>query len=186
MDEKRQDMPNEARQAAGSNAADTQVIPVLQEQVTVGKRVVETGKVQISKTVTEDQTSVSIPLTREEYDVERIPVNQVVETPPPALRYEGDTAIIPVLREVLVVLDGFDELLQATGVSQTRYLTLISEFQQELQDMGRPAVFVVTSDPDIARAAAGAGAEVVAEIRPLGMNRAAVLGRRHALSSRPR
>ena len=96
-------MPNEARQAAGSNAADTQVIPVLQEQVTVGKRVVETGKVQISKTVTEDQTSVSIPLMREEYDVERIPVNQVVETPPPALRYEGDTAIIPVLREVLVV-----------------------------------------------------------------------------------
>lgn len=47
------------------------------------------------------------------------------------------------------------------------------------------AVFVVTSDPDIARAAAAAGAEVVAEIRPLGMNRAAVLGRRHALSSRP-
>ncbi|MFC3893912.1 NACHT domain-containing protein [Lentzea rhizosphaerae] len=45
----------------------------------------------------------------------------------------------------VVVLDGFDELLQATGVSQTRYLTQISEFQQELQDMGRPAVFVVTS-----------------------------------------
>ncbi len=45
----------------------------------------------------------------------------------------------------VVVLDGFDELLQATGVSQTRYLTVIAEFQQTLQDMGRPAVFVVTS-----------------------------------------
>ena len=45
----------------------------------------------------------------------------------------------------LVVLDGFDELLQATGVSQTRYLTIIAEFQQRLEDMGRPAVFVVTS-----------------------------------------
>ncbi|MGW6928640.1 NACHT domain-containing protein [Lentzea sp. NPDC054927] len=45
----------------------------------------------------------------------------------------------------LVVLDGFDELLQATGVSQTRYLTVIAEFQQRLEDMGRPAVFVVTS-----------------------------------------
>ncbi|WP_112268379.1 NACHT domain-containing protein [Lentzea terrae] len=45
----------------------------------------------------------------------------------------------------VVMLDGFDELLQATGVSQTRYLTVIAEFQQKLQDMGRPAVFVVTS-----------------------------------------
>ena len=39
----------------------------------------------------------------EQYDVERVPVNQVVDTPPPAMRYEGDTTIIPVLREVLVV-----------------------------------------------------------------------------------
>lgn len=45
----------------------------------------------------------------------------------------------------VVVLDGFDELLQATGVSQTRYLSVIAEFQQTLEDMGRPAVFVVTS-----------------------------------------
>ncbi|MFD4668302.1 NACHT domain-containing protein [Lentzea sp. NPDC058450] len=45
----------------------------------------------------------------------------------------------------LVILDGFDELLQATGVSQTRYLTVIAEFQQRLEDMDRAAVFVVTS-----------------------------------------
>jgi uncharacterized protein (TIGR02271 family) len=104
MDKQQQSAPQAQQQASSSNAAEaTQVIPVLQEQVTVGKRVVETGKVRISKTVTEDQTSVSIPLMHEEYDVERVPVNQVVETPPPALRYEGETAIIPVLREVLVV-----------------------------------------------------------------------------------
>ncbi|MFJ5991625.1 NACHT domain-containing protein [Lentzea sp. NPDC092896] len=45
----------------------------------------------------------------------------------------------------LVLLDGFDELLQATGVSQTQYLTKIAELQQRFEDMGRPAVFVVTS-----------------------------------------
>ncbi|SFR27707.1 hypothetical protein SAMN04488564_111187 [Lentzea waywayandensis] len=45
----------------------------------------------------------------------------------------------------VVVLDGFDELLQSTGVSQSRYLTVIAEFQQTLIGMGRPAVFVVTS-----------------------------------------
>jgi 2-phospho-L-lactate guanylyltransferase len=47
------------------------------------------------------------------------------------------------------------------------------------------AVLVVTSDPDIARDAREAGAEVVAEPHPLGMNRAAVLGRRRALEARP-
>lgn len=47
------------------------------------------------------------------------------------------------------------------------------------------AVLVVTSDPDIARDASAAGAQVVAERRPLGMDRAAALGRRRALAARP-
>ncbi|MFS8099154.1 hypothetical protein LFM09_18675 [Lentzea alba] len=45
----------------------------------------------------------------------------------------------------LVILDGLDELMQATGVSQTRYLTVIEEFQSKLLAKGRPAIFVVTS-----------------------------------------
>jgi hypothetical protein len=45
----------------------------------------------------------------------------------------------------VVILDGLDELLQATGVSQTRYLSHIAEFQQRIEDMGRPAAFIVTS-----------------------------------------
>jgi uncharacterized protein (TIGR02271 family) len=80
-----------------------QTIPVIEEQVRVSKRMVETGKVHISKKVTEQQTSVSLPLIQEQFDVERVPVNQVVDTRPAAMRYEGDTTIIPVLREVMVV-----------------------------------------------------------------------------------
>ncbi|MFI5562496.1 NACHT domain-containing protein [Amycolatopsis japonica] len=45
----------------------------------------------------------------------------------------------------VVVLDGFDELLQATGVSQTDYLKNVVRFQQECQDAGRPVVVIVTS-----------------------------------------
>ncbi|MFI6102190.1 NACHT domain-containing protein [Lentzea sp. NPDC051213] len=45
----------------------------------------------------------------------------------------------------VVILDGLDELMQATGVSQTRYLTAIEEFQADLLARNRPAVFVVTS-----------------------------------------
>jgi len=35
--------------------------------------------------------------------MERKPINQYVDTAPAASRYEGDTLIIPVLKEVLVV-----------------------------------------------------------------------------------
>ncbi|MGW4211048.1 NACHT domain-containing protein [Lentzea sp. NPDC004789] len=45
----------------------------------------------------------------------------------------------------VVILDGLDELMQATGVSQTRYLTTIERFQEELLAKNRPAAFVVTS-----------------------------------------
>lgn len=46
-------------------------------------------------------------------------------------------------------------------------------------------VLVVTSDKTIAKNSIGAGAMVVPEGSPLGMNRAAALGRRHALSAAP-
>ena len=47
------------------------------------------------------------------------------------------------------------------------------------------AVLVVTGDEDIALDAVRAGAKVVAEPRPMGMNRAAALGRRRAVAARP-
>lgn len=46
-------------------------------------------------------------------------------------------------------------------------------------------VYVVTSDPHIAIDAAAASACVVPEGAPVGMNRAAALGRRHALGASP-
>jgi uncharacterized protein (TIGR02271 family) len=121
MEERRQPQ-TDAQRAAESNSdnQDTnRVIPVMQEQVTVGKRQVETGKVRISKKVTEDKTSVSLPLMREQYDVERVPVNQVVDTPPPAMRQEGDTAIIPVLREVMVVQKRY-EIVEEIRITKRR------------------------------------------------------------------
>lgn len=46
-------------------------------------------------------------------------------------------------------------------------------------------VLVVTGDPEISRDATKLGAVVVPEGRPMGMNRAAVLGREYALRARP-
>ncbi len=81
----------------------TERIPVIEEQLSVGKRIVETGRVVISKQVTERQETVDIPLNRDEVQVERVLINRYVDSPPAAVRHEGDTMIISVLEEVVVV-----------------------------------------------------------------------------------
>ncbi|MDQ4140966.1 MAG: YsnF/AvaK domain-containing protein [Bacteroidota bacterium] len=80
----------------------TNDIPVVEEYVQVGKRIVETGRVRIIKTVNEEEAHVEAPLLQEEVNVERVPVNQYIETAPP-VRYEGDVMIIPVIQEVVVI-----------------------------------------------------------------------------------
>src|SRR5262249_24348601 len=45
----------------------------------------------------------------------------------------------------VVMLDGFDELLQATGVSQTDFLVRVMAFQEREADQGRPLAVIVTS-----------------------------------------
>src|SRR5215207_9091270 len=78
------------------------VIPVIQEQATVKKRVIETGKVHVRKQVREYEELVDIPHMQEEIRVQRVPVNRFVDEPP-KVRTEGETTIIPVLEERYVV-----------------------------------------------------------------------------------
>jgi uncharacterized protein (TIGR02271 family) len=78
------------------------VLPVLEEVLDVQTRRVETGRVRLHKTVHTREVLVDEPLVREEVIIERVPVNRVVEGPIP-VRYEGDTMIVSVLEEVLVV-----------------------------------------------------------------------------------
>jgi uncharacterized protein (TIGR02271 family) len=78
------------------------VIPVIEESVQIGKKWVETAKVHIYKTVSENKESIDLPLKHEEVKVERVEVNAFADTIPPAVRYEGETMIIPVLKEVVV------------------------------------------------------------------------------------
>jgi uncharacterized protein (TIGR02271 family) len=105
------------------------VIPVIQEQVKVDKQSVGTGKVQIRKTITEELADVNIPVIEESYKVEMIPVNKVVDTPPEAVRYEGDTMIIPVLREVVVVQKRY-EIVEEVRLTKTKTET---EFNQQVR-----------------------------------------------------
>lgn len=79
-------------------------IPVTQEVLQVGKRLVETGRgVRVHKTVTETVVRIDEPLMQQGLDIEHVAVNAWVEGAPPVQRHEGDTLVVPVLEEVLVI-----------------------------------------------------------------------------------
>ncbi len=77
-------------------------IPVIEERAKVEKHLVESGTVRIEKKVHKEDVVLDIPVEHEEMEVKRVEINQYVQTAPPAMRYEGDTMIISVLKEVTV------------------------------------------------------------------------------------
>jgi len=81
---------------------DELVIPIVAETLDIQKRVIVTGGVRVIKTVTERDEVADEPLLREEVSVERVSINQIIEGPR-GTRQEGDTLIIPLMEEVLVI-----------------------------------------------------------------------------------
>ncbi len=90
------------RAERGRDEEETVVVPVVAERLDVQKRKVETGGVRIKKVVREREEIIDEPLIREEVQVKRVPVNRVVEGPIP-VRHVGNTMIVSLLEEVLVV-----------------------------------------------------------------------------------
>jgi uncharacterized protein (TIGR02271 family) len=77
-------------------------LPVIEEELQVDKRIVEGGKVRVHKTVHEENILVDETLHRDVVDVQRVAVNRVIDSPA-VVREEGDTTIIPVMEEIVVV-----------------------------------------------------------------------------------
>lgn len=104
----RADAPGNAGDATARAASkgryeeETVVVPVVAETLQVEKRRVESGGVRIKKIVHEREEIVDEPLIREEVQVKRVPINRVVEGPIP-VRHVGNTMIVSLLEEVLVV-----------------------------------------------------------------------------------
>jgi uncharacterized protein (TIGR02271 family) len=78
------------------------IVPVIEEKLTAEKRVIGTGSVRVQKHVEKELKRVTGALLRETIDVQRVPINRVVEVAP-ATRVIGNTTIIPVVEEELVV-----------------------------------------------------------------------------------
>jgi uncharacterized protein (TIGR02271 family) len=98
-------LPSQVSPPLKTETEETRVLPVLEERVVVQREVVETGRVRLTRQVHETAEEVSVPVQHDEVHVERVPLNVTLPagSVAPTTRYEGDTLIIPVLREVAVV-----------------------------------------------------------------------------------
>jgi uncharacterized protein (TIGR02271 family) len=75
---------------------------LLAEEVRVAKETHETARVLISTHTHEREALIDEDLAREQVEIETIPVGQRIDAVP-EVRHEGDTTIIPIVEEVLVV-----------------------------------------------------------------------------------
>ena len=100
------DLPELPRAPEASTSPATEeeevVLPVVEERASVRKRRVKTGKVRVSKVVRQREEVVDVPLMREEAEIQRVAVNRFVEGPV-EVRHEGETLVVPLLEEVLIV-----------------------------------------------------------------------------------
>jgi uncharacterized protein (TIGR02271 family) len=122
--------------SSNSNGANVEsvpaVIPVIEEVAYLDKQLVESGKVRVSKRVSEREERIDVPLFQEEIVVKRVPIGEFVDTAP-TVREEGDVMIFPVVREEVVVqkrLVLVEELHVRKQIVETRHeesVTLRSE-----------------------------------------------------------
>lgn len=118
---------------------DELVIPVVEEQLSVERQQFATDTVRIHKQVQEREEVVRGPVVREHVDIQRVPVQQLI-TAAPAVRYEGETMIVPVVEEVLHV---------------EKRLMLVEEIRitrQRTEEMSEQRVMLRREEPVIDRA----------------------------------
>jgi uncharacterized protein (TIGR02271 family) len=114
------------------------VIPIVEEEIVTGARPVKTGSVRVDKRVEKHVRKIDMPLLHEEVEVKRVPVNRVV-TVAPQVRTEGDTTIVPIVEEELVVTKRLllkEEIHLTRRRTRNRYVRDV-ELQRETAEVRR-------------------------------------------------
>ena len=81
---------------------DEVILPIVAETLVVGKRTIVTGRVQVTTAIDERPVDVRETLVHGGVEIERTAIGEEVLSVPP-VRDEGDTIVVPVVREELVV-----------------------------------------------------------------------------------
>jgi stress response protein YsnF len=83
------------------NASDA-TVPLHTEDIAVSRRQVAGDTVQVSVVTREQPRRVDEDLTHERVEIERVAIGRPVDAVPP-IREEGDTTVLPVVEEIVVV-----------------------------------------------------------------------------------
>lgn len=103
-------------------------IPLAEERLSISKRQVEAGRVRVRVSVEEHEEIVTEQLAHDELQIERVPRNvRLAEIPD--VRLEGNTTIVPVVEERLVV---------------EKALVLVEEIHIRRRSVSEPAEIPVT------------------------------------------
>ena len=101
-DDKPDDHPTLESLSGVEETRDDATLRLVTEELAVAKEKVETGRVRISTRTHEREALIDETLARERVEIETVPVGLQVHAVP-EVRQEGDTTIVPVVEEVLVV-----------------------------------------------------------------------------------
>jgi uncharacterized protein (TIGR02271 family) len=128
-------------------------MPLAREEATVHRRTRETGRVHIRKHVREETHRIEEPVVEQDVEVERVAVGRVIDEPATP-RQEGDTLIIPIMEERLVVRK---EIVLKEEL-HVRHRRTTSTHTQEVTLRREEAEVERTSPEDAPGEASGAGA----------------------------
>ena len=99
-----EERPDESRNSAAEDrgkALET-VVPLYTEEMSVSKRVVPKSRVQVSRVTRQQEQLVDELLGREHVEIDRTAIDKPIDAMP-SVREEGDTIIVPVVEEVLII-----------------------------------------------------------------------------------
>jgi len=130
------------REAAASGTleagtvTDAFTIPVVAEQAFATVHEAEQGRAVIEKHVELVPHEATVQIGTDEIEVERVPIDRQLATPP-SVRQEGDTIIIPVVEEILVVEKRYllREEVRVTRRRAVREETLREDLRREVVEV---------------------------------------------------
>ena len=120
--------------------ADKQTLRLHAETLQVTPQRRDVGTVSVSVTTETHDHAVDTVLTSSQIEVRHVPMNRMVDRMPQS-RHEGDTMIIPVVEEVMVVRYRVVEEIHVTRISHTRR-------HQEIVSLRAERAVVTRSDVD--------------------------------------
>jgi uncharacterized protein (TIGR02271 family) len=115
-------------------------VPLAGERIVVETHPTRLGSVDIQKRVEQVEDVVRHPVSHEEVEVERVPVNRQVDSAPP-VREEGEWLIVPVMEEQLIVqrrlvLKEEVRVRRRTVTEQREFRGLVTRERVDIADPG--------------------------------------------------